>query len=141
MAPQDFYRKKNKDLLTIIHEMSEKFATHSDVSVHAEDFSFFMEKLSEELHKHLPEEEDKQFFLHLLNSSDRYTAKLTENYIREMGKLASVIETYLESYSNPTKIKQDPSNFMVTTKHVEQFLNQKVNYDNTGFYGLLGKMH
>ena len=140
MSEQDFYRRQNADLLTIIHEISEYFTQDSDVEGHADDFTSFLKRIGDELGHHL-EEEDKQFFLHLLNSHDRYTAKLTENYIREMGKLGALLEGYVESYSNPFNIRSRPNDFVTTTKHVEQFLNEKVNHDNTGFYGLIGDKH
>ena len=104
MSEYNFYREKNKDLLKLVRSVSSLIANDGQLDKHAEDYSIAMQKLNEAVQNKHIDDEGKKFFLHLLNSHDKYTVKLTETYIREMSKLNTIVESYSESFSSANQI-------------------------------------
>ncbi len=137
----DYYRAKNTDLLNVVEKITSYINQGMDASVYATELCEIIDHLSTEIDSHKIDEENRSAYLKMLNSPDHFKSKLTETYIREMGKLNYILKNYVNTYSNDTAIRKNADEFTMTTKHVAAFLQEKVNNDNTGFYEMMSQKH
>ncbi|MYM67325.1 hypothetical protein GTP45_10830 [Pseudoduganella sp. FT55W] len=78
--------------------------------------------------------EDQSLYPSMLKSTDQEARSLAQNYMKEMGDLASAFERYMNSWKNGGAISANAAEFTEQSKGIFNALSKRIHRENTLLY-------
>ena len=135
MAKSDRFRKQHDELL----ELANKLAAELDIAKLAKEASAArsaLSKLAGKLTLHLGAE-DQYLYPELLANGNSKTKEIAQQFVEEMGGIASAFLAYNEKWRTSSIIQASPENFIDETKAIYGALAKRIDMENNKLYPLM----
>jgi len=130
-----FLIQDHKKIISTLEDMG-NFLNEKDVSENAEVIFILLAKLTKLITMHLGLE-DKYVYPQLLESDDPKINATVNKFKNEMGDLGKVYENFVIKWDLPTKIQENPKEFIDEMNGVIQALTKRIVAEESDLYTLV----
>lgn len=135
MAKTDHLRSQHTEMVELVKDISSKL--NADYCKNnAPEMTKKMNLLVGRLKIHLSSE-DKVLYPPLLAHKDFKVKSTAEAFMKEMGGIASVVESHYTKWMLPTSLQKDPEGFVKETKGLFDALAKRIEKEHKDLYPLL----
>lgn len=137
MSRIDDLKKAHEELLKIAGEISALLSVDS-VSEKSDQISRLLSTLLGKLNFHLTME-DKHLYPEFFKHEDEKVRTTAQQFVDEMGGIATVLQGYRSKWSCGIVIKRDPEAFINETKEIFNALAKRIDREDNELYPLVEK--
>ena len=138
MAKSDRFRQQHEELLNLANILAAELDSNK-LTDDASSARSALSKLAGKLILHLGAE-DEYLYPALMASSDAETKKTAQEFVDEMGGIATAFVAYKDKWPTATAIQSDVNGFINETKAIYGALAQRINKENTVLYPMMDKL-
>jgi iron-sulfur cluster repair protein YtfE (RIC family) len=135
MALTDTLRRQHEELVSIVVTINEQMTTKDSIKENARELRKLLSKLAGKLKMHLAVE-DKILYPKLLDSNEIASKKTAKEFLREMGEIGKIFNSYLENYATEKEISNDIEGFIYNSNGLFKCLAERIDKENKILYPL-----
>ena len=138
MAKSDRFRQQHDELLGLANALAGELDS-TKLANDASPARSALSKLAGKLVLHLGAE-DEYLYPALMASSDAETKKTAQEFVDEMGGIATAFIAYKDKWATATTIQSDVDGFINETKAIYGALAQRIDKENNILYPMMDKL-